>query len=132
LFRRSHPSDIFLITTTKASETKKAFFEKKGVHVLVGPGKKGLLDLKWLFRELARREITSVLIEGGAHVIGSVLKQKLADKVYIYMAPVIMGDQKALSSVAGMKITNLNQAIRLTKITLRRIKEDLLLEGYLH
>ncbi len=131
LFSGTKSSDIFLVTTKKASIRKKAAFLKKGIHVIVCPQQRGKFDLKWLFKELAKREIVSVLVEGGAHVIGSTLKEKLADKIYIYIAPIILGDQKALSSVVGINIEKINKAIRLKRVTLKQIKHDILLEGYL-
>ncbi len=49
-----------------------------------------------------------------------------------FSAPIILGDQNALSSVVGIKIGNVNKAIRLKNTTLNKVGEDLLLEGYLN
>ena len=130
LFSSSKPSDIIIATTVKASAKKRADFRKKGIHVLVCPQRGGKIDLKWLFTELAKQEIMSILVEGGAHVIGSVLKAKLADKIYCYIAPIIIGDQKALSSVVGINIGKVNQSIPLKNIVLKEIGKDILVEGY--
>ena len=132
LFSGARSSDIFIVTTNKASRRKKEAFLKKGSHVIICPQRGGLFDLKWLFKELAKREIMSVLVEGGAHVVGNALKEKLVDKMYIYIAPIILGDQNALSSVVGINIENVNKAIRLKKVTLKRIAEDTFIQGYLH
>ena len=132
LFTHTKPSDVFLVTTGKSSEEKRKAFMKRGVNVFMCLQKERLFDLKWLFKELAKKEISSVLIEGGAHVIGTALKAKLVDKAYIYIAPIILGDQKALSSAVGIKITNVNKAIRLKRTHLKQIGQDILLEGYLH
>lgn len=131
LFSGAKPSDVILATTDKASARKRTDFLKRGVHVIVCPRRDGRIDLTWLFKELAGREITSILVEGGAHVVGSVLKARLADKIYCYIAPVIFGDQNALTSVAGLDIGRVGQAVRLKSITVEKIGKDLLVRGYI-
>lgn len=130
LFSGAEPSSIIIATTDKAAVKKRSAFLKKGVQVIVCPKRDGKIDLTWLFRELAKREITSILVEGGAHVIGNVLKARLADKIYCYIAPIIVGEQKALSSVVGTDIENINRSFKLKNITLKRIGRDILLQGY--
>jgi len=44
-----------------------------------------------VLRDLGRREITSVLIEGGGDVLSQALDQRLIDKVQIYIAPIFTG-----------------------------------------
>ena len=130
IFAGGRPRDCTLAVTSAASKKKQSSFLKKGVNIVVCPQRGGMVDLKWLLKELARREITSVLIEGGAHVIGSALRDKVIDKMYVYIAPVIMGDQKALSSIAGLKTVNIGQVIRLRNIQTRRLEKEILVTGY--
>jgi diaminohydroxyphosphoribosylaminopyrimidine deaminase/5-amino-6-(5-phosphoribosylamino)uracil reductase len=130
LFSGVPPSDCTIAVTAKASQRQKFLFMKKGINILVCPQHRGQIDLKWLFKELAKREITSILIEGGAHIIGSALREKLIDKMYIYIAPKIMGDQKALSSIVGLQTAKIGQVTRLQKIKVNKINEDILVTGY--
>lgn len=131
LFKNTRPEDVIIVTSQKAPAVKINKFRKKGVNVIVCPHAKKGVDLKWLFKELARKEITSVLIEGGSKIIGAALKAKLVDKILVFIAPKIMGDACALSSVSGSIIKNVNAAIRLRDWTLKKIGEDILIEGYL-
>jgi len=124
-------SHCIIATTQRASKKKIEAFQKKGAQVVVCPEKNNRIHLKWLFKLLAKQEIMSILIEGGSHVIGSALKEKLVDKMYIYIAPKIMGDQDALSSVVGLKVNNVNKTIPLQNIELDRLGEDILVLGYL-
>ena len=64
-------------------------------------------------------------------MIGNALRSKLVDKMYIYMAPIIIGDEEALDSVTGLRVFNVRKALRLKKIQRKAIGEDLLIEGYL-
>ena len=52
------------------------------------------------------------------------------DKFLIFVAPKIMGDQDALSSVRELKINRIDQLIKLHHVTVKRISEDILIEGY--
>lgn len=131
LFSGAQPSDCIIATTKKASNRKIQVLRGRGNNVIVCPLKLGKLNLKWLFKELAQLEITSILIEGGAHVIGNALKNNLVDKIYIYMAPKIIGDQKALSSIVGINTGHVNSAIQLKKMTFQQIGKDILIQGYI-
>jgi diaminohydroxyphosphoribosylaminopyrimidine deaminase/5-amino-6-(5-phosphoribosylamino)uracil reductase len=42
-------------------------------------------------RELAAREVVSVLCEGGAELAGSLLANRLADELHAFIAPVVLG-----------------------------------------
>ena len=84
LFQRTRSADIFIATTRNANKNKLTSLEKKGINILVCPQRNGWVDLRWLFKELAKREISSVLIEGGARIIGSALKDGLIDKFFFF------------------------------------------------
>lgn len=129
LFRATPPQDCLIATTKAYSSSKYRQLLKKNVTVIVCPQRAGRVDLTWLMEELARREITSVLIEGGAHVIGSALAQKLVDRMHIYVAPWIMGDEQALGAVAGADVRRAEKAIALKDIQIQKIGKDILIEG---
>ncbi|MDP8264911.1 MAG: bifunctional diaminohydroxyphosphoribosylaminopyrimidine deaminase/5-amino-6-(5-phosphoribosylamino)uracil reductase RibD [Candidatus Aceula lacicola] len=131
LFKKTNSHNIYIATTKAASIKKIESFIKKGVHVVVCSDKDGRVDLKKFFKVLAKNEITSVLVEGGATIIGSILKQKLADKIWILIAPKIVGDQEAKSSIAGLGIKNVNRSLKLSNIRLKCFKSDIFIEAYI-
>lgn len=88
------------------------------------------VDLKILMRELAKREITSILVEGGGKIHFSMLESDLVDKIYAFIAPKIIGGEKTLTSVEGMGFSRLSEAISLKNFTAEKIGEDFLLSGY--
>ncbi len=118
-----------IATTPKASARKKFLLEKKGVSVVVCPTRAGQVDLLWLMKYLAGQEISNVLIEGGSTVIGQALAAKIVDRMVIYIAPKIFGDEDALSSVGGLKVARVDQTIGLKDIRLTPIGNDFCLEG---
>jgi len=131
LFKSTHPTNCIIAVTKKADEKKIEHFRKKGVDVIICPSKNKQISLKWLLRKLASKGIANLLIEGGAKVIGSALKEKCVDKMRIFIAPKIMGDQAAMSSIQGIRVSHVSKAIRLKDIYCKKIGQDLFLEGYL-
>jgi diaminohydroxyphosphoribosylaminopyrimidine deaminase/5-amino-6-(5-phosphoribosylamino)uracil reductase len=73
-----------------------------GAEVVVLPGRDGRVDLEALLDELGRRELTSVLVEGGGEVHGAFLRAGLVDAVELFVAPkIIGGDGVSLFAAPG-------------------------------
>lgn len=85
--------------------------------------------LRDVLRELGRREITSVLIEGGGDVLGQALDAGLIDKVQIYVAPLLTGGP--VPAFAGRGASRGADAARLQRVVYRRIGPDVCVTGYL-
>jgi diaminohydroxyphosphoribosylaminopyrimidine deaminase/5-amino-6-(5-phosphoribosylamino)uracil reductase len=131
LFVGAKKGQVIIATTAKASSAKIKQLQSKGVQVLVAPakGKHKHVDLKWLFKELAKQEISHLLIEGGGRLIGRALKDGIVDRMMIYIAPKIIGDQNAVSSIAGLNVTAIDRTLELKNIFVQHMAEDFLLEG---
>lgn len=132
LFKNIIPADCFVATTKRAKGEKINFLRQKGVYVLICPESKGKINLKWLFKQLAKKEIMSILIEGGSRIIGSALKQELIDKMWLFISPKIIGDNEALSSITGLKTYDVGKSLPLKDLTIKTIDRDIFIEGYVH
>ncbi|MBF0385395.1 MAG: bifunctional diaminohydroxyphosphoribosylaminopyrimidine deaminase/5-amino-6-(5-phosphoribosylamino)uracil reductase RibD [Candidatus Omnitrophica bacterium] len=130
LFEKSLPEEVYLAVTENAPQKRVQLFRDKGCHVIIAPEKEGRVDLKWLFKTLAREEITSILIEGGSTVIGQALKKGLVDKMYFYIAPKVAGDKSALSSINGLALNRMDDTINLSEMEARKIGKDILITAY--
>ncbi len=130
LFKGTRPEDIIVATTHRASRGQRDRWARQGVSVLVCPIKDNGVDLKYLFKELGKREIAHLLIEGGGRMIGSALKEGLVDKLLLFLAPKILGDERALDSVVGFQAKHVGEAVRFKDLTIGRIGEDILIEAY--
>ena len=107
---------------------KAALFEKLGVEVLhFGEDGKHRIDLKKLLAELGKRGVSSILVEGGAAVITSVLKEKLADRIVIVVAPKIVG--KGVEAVQDLGIATMDDALTLSVARFLRKGGDIILDG---
>lgn len=80
-----------------------------------------------VLRELGKRGITSVLIEGGGEVLGQAFDERLVDEVVFYIAPILGGGPKV--AVAGQGAGATAEAIRLKDPVYRRIGPDIRVSG---
>jgi diaminohydroxyphosphoribosylaminopyrimidine deaminase/5-amino-6-(5-phosphoribosylamino)uracil reductase len=87
------------------------------------------LRLKDLLMELGQaRGATNVLVEGGAGLIGSLLEQGLIDQARVYLAPKLLGQDRALPAVSGLPGRTMAHARRLRLRSHRCVGRDLVLD----
>ena len=118
-----------IAVTERAPKDRVEALERAGAEVWVGPAADGKVDLRALLRWLAERQIQSVLVEGGGTVAAAALAAGLVDRVYFFIAPLIIGGERARTPVEGEGIARLAEAWRLEGMKVRRIGEDLLISG---
>ena len=123
------PSKLLVATTNKASKSKLDALRQKGVNIITLNQKNGMVDLKQLMEELGKREMTSVMIEGGTEVNSSAIKAGIVDKIVIFAAPKIIGSGKG--AIGNLGITKINKAINLKNTKTEKVGNDLMIEGYL-
>jgi diaminohydroxyphosphoribosylaminopyrimidine deaminase / 5-amino-6-(5-phosphoribosylamino)uracil reductase len=83
-------------------------------------------EMAALMQELGRREITSLLIEGGGAVLASAFAADVVDRVCFFIAPKIIGGRDAITPVEGEGAAEMSEAIALTGMEIERIGPDLL------
>ena len=88
------------------------------------------LDMRLLMRELAAREVTSVLIEGGGTTLASAFEAGVVDKVLFFVAPKIIGGRDAITAVEGEGAARMCDAIQLERMRTESLGEDILIEAY--
>ena len=115
------------IIVTRNAGDKADHLEKSGVTILPFKEK---LDLQRLMEHLGKRHITSVLIEGGSSLNAHALEDGIVDKVMLFIAPKIIGGKDSYPAVGGKTFRKLEEAYRLKDISLRKIGDDFLIEGY--
>lgn len=118
-----------IIAAVEPNKAKERLLLKRGVEVIYTKSKNGRVDLKDFLRKLNKFEIRSVLVEGGSSLISSLLDERLADRIMVYIAPKIIGGAKALSCVGGDGAGRLSEAINMANMDLKMIGQDILIEG---
>lgn len=92
----------------------------------------GRVRLADLLDELGRRNLLSVLVEGGGELHAGMFEAGLVDKVYAYVAPKLIGGRDAPGPLGGTGIERLDQATRLTEMDVTRLGDDFVISGYVH
>ena len=104
-------------------------YPKKGVLILSCPTRDGRIDLPALMDILAEKSVTSILVEGGSSLTGSMLRERLIDKYYVFEAPKILGGDDGIPMVAGEGPKQMDQCLVLKNVQVRRFGEDILVVG---
>lgn len=105
--------DLVVATTTAASAERRRALEARGVEVLVVDAASGRVSLQLLIQDLGRRKYLSVMIEAGSKVNWAALDNDVADKVFFYYAPKILGGLQSLPVAGGPGRRRRADAIRL-------------------
>jgi diaminohydroxyphosphoribosylaminopyrimidine deaminase/5-amino-6-(5-phosphoribosylamino)uracil reductase len=94
------------------------------------PSLDGQVDLGELLKALGERGITSVLVEGGGVLLGSLFDGGFVDKIIAFIAPIIIGGKEARTAVAGKGVDKVVDSLRLDGISVEGLGEDLMVCGY--
>lgn len=108
---------------------KKEILLEKKVGLLEYEGEK--VDLALLMKDLGRMGITSVLVEGGSSLNSYCLESGIVDKVMFFVAPKIIGGRESFPAVGGKFFRRLSEAHGIRAMKIRRVGDDVLIEGYL-
>jgi diaminohydroxyphosphoribosylaminopyrimidine deaminase/5-amino-6-(5-phosphoribosylamino)uracil reductase len=120
-----------LVAVAKPFNAKKADdFKKAGAEIVELPAKKDVIDLEELLKVLGKREVTSVLVEGGSGLFGSLFDRGLVDKVLAFISPIIIGGDEAKSAVGGNGVKKVANALRLNRVKIIEFGDDVLISGY--
>ncbi len=88
----------------------------------------GRLDLGNLLERAASEGMTSILVEGGNQLATSLLKAKLVDKLYLFLAPMIIGAGK--DAVGDLSVRRLTDAVKFKEYGFKKLGQDMLFWGY--
>ena len=96
----------------------------------------GNISLEYLMGQLYERKIMSVLVEAGGKLNGAFVKEaqegkNIADKIYWFIAPKILGDNNAQSFIDGFDVEDINDCVQLDFQEIKHFKPDYMIEAYL-
>jgi len=116
------------VTSSRTSPRRLRLLELRGLHVLTVPTHRHGFQLEVLFRKLAERGISQILVEGGAALAGSCLAGGFVQEVAAYVAPRVLGGDDARGAVGGAGLA-LPDTRWLDEPTVRRLGRDILIQG---
>jgi len=122
--RARQPWRVVLTRSGKLPRRARLFSDHLAARTLTYKGK----SLADVVKDLGKRGITSVLIEGGGDVLGQALDARLIDKVQLYVGPILTGGPVIAFPGRGADTTP--NALRLRNVSYRRIGQSVCITGY--
>ena len=126
----SEPGALFF-ADAKAPAARARALEAKGAEVVRVAGGPAALDLPSVLEELGRREVASVLVEGGSRIHTAFVEGRLADKLVLFLAPKLVGGRRAVPFLEGAGAENMASALSLKGVRSFPVGDDRMIEGYL-
>lgn len=128
IFHLDSQSQTYVFCSEAISCEQLAPYQDAGVKVFqVAVDDKGLM-LQEVLAKLAKNDICSVLIEGGATIHGAFLQRRLIDYAHLFYAPVFAGDQ-GVSLIEGYSVSTRESAPYLVDVKYERVGEDMMVAG---
>ena len=129
VFANSKKQQVIYIAGPKLSMQRKKYLVENNIEVVKGKMAKSGFDLKHLMKLLAKKDLTSVLIEGGGEINNSALKAGIVDKIYIFISPILIGGKQAPGLIGGLGVSKIVKALSLKNMKVTEMGEDLMVEA---
>ncbi|HJV04927.1 MAG TPA: bifunctional diaminohydroxyphosphoribosylaminopyrimidine deaminase/5-amino-6-(5-phosphoribosylamino)uracil reductase RibD [Actinomycetota bacterium] len=128
---RSAPT--LVATTELAPEARRSSWRDRGAEVLVlDDAGSGLIPLEDLFRQLGKRDVQHLLMEGGPTIAWEAVREGIVDRLVLFFAPILVGGQEAPSLLMGGGTPSIGEAISLELREVSRLGNDLRVVADVH
>ena len=117
-------NDVLAVTTSAASMERRKKLEAAGVRVEILERRDGRASLQGVIELLARERYLSMMIEAGSKVNWSALESGVADKIFFYYAPKILGGMHSLPVAGGAGMRQRKDALQFRDVRLHSIATD--------
>jgi diaminohydroxyphosphoribosylaminopyrimidine deaminase/5-amino-6-(5-phosphoribosylamino)uracil reductase len=133
LVRTCKLAPTWLLASEDVDPRRSGHLQDLGVTVILVPVAEGprRLHLGQAFRELKRRGLRRVLVEGGGGLVAQMLSWNAIDQVLAFVAPKIIGGRFAPTPVAGEGRPFMAEAWRLGDVKYEPYGQDLAISGFM-
>jgi diaminohydroxyphosphoribosylaminopyrimidine deaminase/5-amino-6-(5-phosphoribosylamino)uracil reductase len=129
LARSARQVPTLIFHAPAAELARAAALRERGLELIEVPrGERGI-DLSAVLRELGRRGIVRLLVEGGPSIHGALLDAGQVDWVALFVAPRILADPAAQPLAIARPKLRMAEAFSIVRPSMRRLGDDLLVEG---
>lgn len=117
-----------VVTTERSDASRRKALQARGVavHVLDAEPPWGV-DLEATLQLLRARGVRALLVEGGRAVITSFLRERLADRLIVGIAPTILG--AGTDAVGDLETASVAEGLRLRGRAVHAVGDDVLIAG---
>jgi diaminohydroxyphosphoribosylaminopyrimidine deaminase / 5-amino-6-(5-phosphoribosylamino)uracil reductase len=123
------PETIFVVRRNGPDYAKRRELEGRGIKFIEYEETK--VDMGRLMEILGSMGITSILIEAGSSFNASCLMGNVVDKVVFFIAPKIICGRASIPVVGGESFLRLEEALKIRDVSVRKVGEDIMIEGYI-
>lgn len=120
------PARVTVVVGPLAAADRVAALRDAGAEVVTLDGPKGRPSVAAALAELHRREVRSVLLEGGGTLAWSFLEARAIDRVAWFIGPKLLGGNGA-TPLGGLGVTTMDEATELADLRSEMSGDDLLL-----
>ncbi len=125
---KNNQDQLTIIASTKqATNVGTEKNNRTPIHWSIRPGTDGV-DISDLVEQAGQFGMRSLLVEGGAAMITSFLRARLADKLILISAPRIIGD--GLNSVGSLSTISITDSVDLESVRYEQIDNDMVMTAY--
>lgn len=132
LVRTARQTPLLVFVTDRAGSENIGRLQDAGAEVIVCPvehGAENRVSPRFVVEELGRRQMTNVLLEAGAGILGAFFDSGLVDEVTIFVAPKVIGGAAAFSPIGGRGLTGIPAVPNLGCVQWQASGEDLMLQA---
>ncbi len=123
-------AETVVFTLDRYSESSKAeSLRKRGVMVMGSGGPGARVDLEGVLDRLGQMKVQSLLVEGGGEVHGGFFDGGLVDEGVFFIAPMVIGGERAPGAIKGSGVSLLKEAPRLLNPICRRLGDNFMIRG---
>ena len=121
---------IFNLDSDKETYLATTYDEKPDINakIIKCKSKNGQVDLRDLVDKLYQMNISSILVEGGSMINTSFLEYDLVDKIYEFIAPIVVGGKDSRSPFLGEGVSEIKDAKKFEIRNVERFGKDIMLE----
>ncbi len=131
LVRTARDCPLLVAAGTSAPVAERKRLEEAGCEVLVLGGDSHAERLDRLLKELGRRRLTNVLVEGGGQLLGALMDDRQIDEVHVFVAPKLIGGESARSPIEGGGIAEITEALTLDPAEWKQLGSDFYITGWI-
>lgn len=121
---------VVVITTPDAPTDHCQALRAAGVDlVAIAADSHGHPDVVLIAKELGKRRMTNVLVEGGSQLLGSFFDARLINEVHSFIAPKLVGGDTALTPIGGVGFDSIPTSISLEDPVTEFLGGDIYIHG---
>ena len=130
VFNTDSQAPTWLVVGENCPEENTRRFNSARTEIIRCAVYEGRIGLRAVLKLLGKREVRSVMLEGGPILNAAALEQGLVDKVLCFVAPIVVGGDDASSALGGPGIERMADALRLEDVEIETVGTDVLIQGY--